>query len=184
MKSIRICPGRLPGRSLLSVAVCRASKTYKKPQRFHGELSLSVEIVERGYLAYRLRKARSIYLISNQLGGFVNTATGTIKDKRSDDERSDRRRGMKLVPRGERVDRIRIAMCPDLVNSFQGSGSRSTSRKPALEAKDDEISRSNIENASPEKRTTIPGSVPVAITLTAVALTGLMVGYLLRRGRD
>ena len=114
----------------------------------------------------------------------MNTATGTINENLSDDERADRWRGMKLVagrPSRPSSKPFRIGMSQNLADSFQDSENTSARAKDAKRP-----SGSNDlekENVSANVGRTDARSIPVAITLTAVALTGVLIGFLLTRGR-
>ena len=115
----------------------------------------------------------------------MNTATGTIQDKLSDDDATDRRRGMKLVPCNRGSKPFRIAMSQDLANSFLDSENTSVSPKPIPAGVGRENGELIKENASPGEGIANISSVTIAVTLAAAAVTGVAVGYLLRRrGRD
>lgn len=112
----------------------------------------------------------------------MNTATGTRKDKLSDDERANRRRGMKLVSRNSGSP-LRIALCQDLVDSFRDSDNETIILKPSFRPVGDEVNKKIDENAFPGDAAE-GGSIRIAFTLTAVLLTGVMVGLLLGRDRS
>lgn len=113
----------------------------------------------------------------------MNSATGTKPENLSEQDRTSRRRGMKLVSDTQSRKAFRIGISDDLSETIRSAETHQMSPKKSSGPKLDDKKRPEDDRMAIDEANG-SGAVGIVTTIAAAALTGMLFGYLLRRRRD
>ncbi len=116
----------------------------------------------------------------------MNSATGTKSENLSEQDRNSRRRGMKLISDTQSRKAFRIGISDDLSEMLRSGENHQMATKKSSGPKVDDKKRPEDDPMGIDEAngSGFVGFVGIVTTMAAAALTGRLLGYLLRRRRD